>query len=101
MDESIANLVQQLGELKELLVLSHITPKEHSALAVAFAFNRWAKISVLNEFITKYLLLSPARGGTARKQLTKIGTAALGPPASERTGFLDRIRSWASRGRSD
>lgn len=99
MDESIANLIQQLGEPddpeKRPRVLAKITEREHGALAVALAFNQWAKIDVLDVFVSSYLLLSRARGGEAAKQLTKIGIASMGPPSGEKVGFLDRIRSWA------
>lgn len=99
MDESIAKLIQQLGEGKPK-VLSHLTPAEHSALAVAMAFNVWAKIDILDQMIESYLTLSPARGGRSRKQLTQIGIASMGPPPSDEAGRIERFTNWV-RGRKE
>ena len=98
MGESVANLVQGLGEQDRLRVLAHITKREQGALAIAMAYNKWAKLDVLDELVNAYLLLSASVGGRARKQLTAIGTAAMGPPPSEDGGLFSRFKRWASGG---
>lgn len=100
MDESIARLIQQLGE-GEPRVLSHISEREHAALAVAIAFNVWAEIDILDRLIDSYLTLAPARNGRSRKQLTSIGIASMGPPPSEETGRVRQFVNWMRGGRSD
>lgn len=96
-DESIAQLIQQLGE-GQPRVLAHLTPREHAAIAVAIAFNKWAEIDILDELIGMYLTLSPSRGGLSRKQLTSIGIASMGSPQNEGSGILGWFRRRVSRG---
>ena len=95
-DESIAQLIQQLGE-GEPKVLSHLSEREHAAIAVAAAFNEWAEIDILDKLIAMYLTLSPARGGRSRKQLTSIGIASMGSPQNENSGILGWFRRRVSR----
>lgn len=74
MEESLANLVQQLGE-GEPQVLADISKEEHNALAVASAYADWLESSILRGYVAKFLKLSPARKGVRAKQLTAIGIA--------------------------
>lgn len=75
MEESLANLVQQLGEVDKVRILASITNEEHNALAVVSAYAGWLNSNLLKNFVENYLLLSVSRKGLGRKQLTAIGIA--------------------------
>jgi len=74
MEQSLANLIQQLGEGNPQ-VLADISKEEHNALCVALAYADWLQSSLLVKYVMAFLKLSPARGGKRAKQLTAIGVA--------------------------
>jgi len=75
MEESMANLIQQLGE-GHPKVLADISTQEHNALSVALAYANWLGSEILNNYVNDFLRLSPARKGKRAKQLTQIGIAS-------------------------
>jgi len=90
MEESLANLIQQLGE-GEPQVLADVTVREHNALVVALAYAEWLRSSLLKNYVMKYLKISPARGGKRAKQLTSIGVANRGS-YSEDEKFFEKVK---------
>lgn len=75
MEESLANLIQQLGE-GQPKVLADISKEEHNALSVALAYANWLGSEILENYVNDFLRLSPARKGKRAKQLTQIGIAS-------------------------
>lgn len=74
MEESLANLIQQLGE-GEPKVLADISKEEHNALSVALAYAEWLGSDLLKNYVNNFLKISPARKGKRATQLTAIGVA--------------------------
>lgn len=90
-DESLANLIFQLGE-GDPEVLSHLTKEEMFACALVRACGKWMQNDVLTELVNQVLKLSPAVRGMARKQLTRIGVASLGEEQGEDEGVGYKIK---------